>query len=162
MSKNTMTKLVARANYIVSQYGLAAEARERIDAEFDKYAEFAQAAPGQPGVVIVDIPFVALGSAVGIDNMPVDDAVELARVYLDCSVGEHVDQVMNARAFMDAERRVVVIALAPRYITMVPTGLVRTKEYNTNTLPPFVLPAPRKRARPCKAAEPAEPAEPTE
>lgn len=162
MSKNTMTKLIARANYIVSQYGLTAEARERIDAEFDKYAEFAQAAPGQPGVVIVDIPFDDIIAAVGIVKIPKKDTVWLAKAYLAYSVKEHMDQGMDARVLVDDDRRVIVIALAPKYITMVSASLVLTNEYTTCALPPFVLPAPRKRARPCKAAEPAEPAEPTE
>ena len=162
MSKNAMAKLAARANHLVSQHGLTAEAREGIDNALDKYVEFAQVAPGQPNVVIVDIPFDDIIAAVGIAKIPEKDAVWLAKAYLEHSVKEHVDRDKHARVLVDDDRQVIVIALAPKYIAMESASLVRTKEYTTCALQPFAMPAPRKRARPGKAAEPAESAEPAE
>lgn len=156
MSKNSAAKLFARAHHIISQHGLSAEARDRIDEVFDKYIEFAQAAPNHPVSVIVDIPFKELDEAVGIIGMPTMAAVYLAYNYLNKSVQMHVSNDMGMRATMDSEREVVVVECGSVYTLGKVLSLVHSTDYRTCDLEPFAVPEPRKRARPAKAAPPAD------
>jgi hypothetical protein len=156
MSKNSVAKLFARAQHIVSQRGLSAEARDRINEVFDKYVGFAQAAPNHPDSVIVDIPFKDLDEAVGVADMPTVDAVHLAYKYLEESVRMHVSGDLAMRVAVDREREVVVVECGSVHTLGKASPLMHSRDYRTYDLPPFAVPEPRKRARPAKAAPPAE------